>query len=185
MSPHGIGLEDGVSLERDASHGWDRLSTLREAVPARLGRGSTPRTLIGLALVHVVAVTIVAASGDLHIDDIRAQAYAAGRTLWPFVIESNATHLAPGARLIDWVMATHWPLQHWPWPCWPGCLCCTPGQTSWCRWPTRCGPAFETVRLDCALVACAGAWRRRFGRSLRVGSPFGLVCTARPPGHRA
>lgn len=103
-----------MGLERDASHGWDRLSTLREAVPARLGRGSTPRTLIGLALVHVVAVTIVAASGDLHIDDIRAQAYAAGRTLWPFVIESNATHLAPGARLIDWVMATHWPLQHWP-----------------------------------------------------------------------
>lgn len=67
-----------------------------------------------LAVLHVVAVGILSAGGSLFIDDIRAQAYAAGRTWWPFVVESNGTHLAPGARTVDWLMATQAPLAHWP-----------------------------------------------------------------------
>lgn len=67
-----------------------------------------------LVVVHVLAVTWVSAGGGLFIDDLRAQAYAAGRPIWPFVVESNRTHLAPGARTVDWVMAHAAPLEHWP-----------------------------------------------------------------------
>ena len=72
------------------------------------------RLVLGLVGVHVVAVLWLTAGGGLFIDDIRAQAYAAGRSWWPFVIESNGTHLAPGARTVDWLMATFAPLAHWP-----------------------------------------------------------------------
>ena len=36
----------------------------------------------GLVTLHVFAVTWLVAGGGLYIDDIRAQAYAAGRTWW-------------------------------------------------------------------------------------------------------
>lgn len=68
----------------------------------------------GVVALHVLAVGWLVAGGNLFIDDIRAQAYAAGRPVWPFVVESNQTHLAPGARLVDWLMATSAPLEHWP-----------------------------------------------------------------------
>ncbi|MGL4178808.1 MAG: hypothetical protein ACRCSN_22355 [Dermatophilaceae bacterium] len=68
----------------------------------------------GLGVVHVLAVAWLVAGGGLYIDDIRAQAYAAGRSWWPFVVESNRTHLAPGARTVDWFMARYAPLEHWP-----------------------------------------------------------------------
>ncbi len=68
----------------------------------------------GIVALHLLAVGWLVSGGDLYIDDIRAQAYAAGRGPWPFIIESNRTHLAPGARTIDWFMATYSPLQHWP-----------------------------------------------------------------------
>jgi hypothetical protein len=67
-----------------------------------------------LVALHLGAVTWLVWDGGLFVDDIRAQAYAAGRTWWPFVVESNRTHLAPGARAVDWLMATYAPLQHWP-----------------------------------------------------------------------
>ena len=67
-----------------------------------------------LAGVHVLAVAVLTAGGGLFVDDLRAQAYAAGRTWWPFVVESNGTHLAPGARTVDWLMASYAPLSHWP-----------------------------------------------------------------------
>jgi hypothetical protein len=54
------------------------------------------------------------AGGGLYIDDIRAQAYAADRPIWPFIVESNRTHLAPAARTVDWLHATYAPLEHWP-----------------------------------------------------------------------
>ncbi|MGL5863722.1 MAG: hypothetical protein ACRCY9_20985, partial [Phycicoccus sp.] len=68
----------------------------------------------GLGVVHVLAVAWLVGGGSLYIDDIRAQAYAAGRPWWPFVVESNRTHLAPGARTVDWFMARYAPLEHWP-----------------------------------------------------------------------
>ncbi|MGL5816763.1 MAG: hypothetical protein ACRCYR_04310 [Phycicoccus sp.] len=70
--------------------------------------------IAGLGVVHVLAVAWLVAGGSLYIDDIRAQAYAAGRSWWPFVVESNRTHLAPGARTVDWFMARYAPLEHWP-----------------------------------------------------------------------
>lgn len=78
-------------------------------------RATTSRqAMMALGVLHVVAVGLLVASGGLFIDDIRAQAYAAGRPIWPFIIESNETHLAPGARTVDWFMATFAPLEHWP-----------------------------------------------------------------------
>ncbi|MEO5608579.1 MAG: hypothetical protein ABIQ61_02360 [Ornithinibacter sp.] len=81
-------------------------------VPVR--RPTVQGVTAGVVVLHVVAVSWLVAGGDLYIDDIRAQAYAAGRPPWPFIIESNGTHLAPGARSVDWLMATYAPLEHWP-----------------------------------------------------------------------
>ncbi len=90
----------------------DSLASTRRAPAARKRKPHLlPATVVAL---HVVAVTWLSAGGGLYIDDIRAQAYAAGRSFYPFVIESNRTHLAPGARTIDWFMARYAPLEHWP-----------------------------------------------------------------------
>ncbi len=86
------------------------LPTARSA----LRRPTVREVTTGLVVLQLVAVAWLVGGGDLYIDDIRAQAYAAGRGPWPFIIESNRTHLAPGARTIDWLMATYAPLQHWP-----------------------------------------------------------------------
>ena len=63
---------------------------------------------------YLVAVLWLVVPGGLYIDDIRAQAYAVGHPFWPFIIESNHTHLSPGARTADWIMSNLWPLEHWP-----------------------------------------------------------------------
>ena len=87
----------------------------------------------GLVAFHVAAVTWLVAGGTLYIDDIRAQAYAAGRPRWPFVVESNQTHLAPGARTVDWFMARLAPLEHWPALVLTGAIAfCSPSQR--CGW---------------------------------------------------
>ncbi|WP_406831026.1 hypothetical protein ABEG17_18800 [Pedococcus sp. KACC 23699] len=62
----------------------------------------------------VLASAYLIVPGGFYIDDFRAQAYAAGRGIWPFIIESNATHLAPGPRTMDWLQTTFWPLQRGP-----------------------------------------------------------------------
>ena len=77
-------------------------------------RLTVERVVPGLVVLHVLAVGWLVAGGGLYVDDIRAQAYAAGRPIWPFVVESNETHLAPGARTVDWLMANGAPLAHWP-----------------------------------------------------------------------
>jgi len=77
-------------------------------------RPTVEMVTLGLVALHVVAVGWLVTGGNLFIDDIRAQAYAAGRPLWPFVVESNRTHLSPGARTVDWTMAMYAPLEHWP-----------------------------------------------------------------------
>ncbi|WP_404347922.1 hypothetical protein LG324_11265 [Phycicoccus jejuensis] len=89
------------------------------SAPARWAQARRPltahdRLTLGLVAVHVLAVLWLSAGGSLFIDDVRAQAYAAGRSWWPFAVESNGTHLAPGARTVDWLMATYAPLAHWP-----------------------------------------------------------------------
>lgn len=62
----------------------------------------------------VVASAYLIVPSGYYIDDFRAQAYAAGRGPWPFIIQSNATHLAPGARTMDWLQAHYWPLERLP-----------------------------------------------------------------------
>jgi len=66
-----------------------------------------------IALFVLASAYLIVPSG-FYIDDFRAQAYAAGRGIWPFIIESNATHLAPGPRAMDWLQATVWPLERGP-----------------------------------------------------------------------
>lgn len=67
-----------------------------------------------LIALHLLPVAALVVTGGLYIDDLRAQVYASGRGWWPFVVESNATHLAPSARTVDWLQATFLPLQHGP-----------------------------------------------------------------------
>lgn len=66
----------------------------------------------GLGVLIVAVYMWLVAGGGLHLDDIRAQAYASGRTFWPFVVESNRTHLSPGARTIDWLHVTAAPYDY-------------------------------------------------------------------------
>ena len=79
--------------------------------PPRDPRRPWALRLVGLALLPVAALVT---SGWLYIDDLRAQVYASGRPLWPFVVEFNNTHLAPSARTVDWLQARYAALEHWP-----------------------------------------------------------------------
>lgn len=88
---------------------------LPASVPA--GPGTAPaadRVAAMVTAAAMLATAFLVVPGGLYIDDIRAQAYAAGRSYWPFVVESNGTHLAPGARTVDWVQSVLWPLEAWP-----------------------------------------------------------------------
>lgn len=67
---------------------------------------------VGVGLGVIAAYFWLVAGGGLHLDDIRAQAYASGRSYWPFVVESNRTHLSPGARSIDWLHVTTAPYDY-------------------------------------------------------------------------
>lgn len=81
---------------------------------ARAATAPTDVWALRLVLLHLLPVAALVLVGGLYVDDLRAQVYASGRSLWPFVIESNATHLAPSARAVDWLQATLLPLQHGP-----------------------------------------------------------------------
>lgn len=90
-------------------------AALRSGVADWSGRLTGPdRTAVGVVLVHLIPVAWLVTNGGLYLDDLRAQAYARGRSIWPFIIESNGTHLAPGARVVDWLQARYWPLEQWP-----------------------------------------------------------------------
>ena len=69
---------------------------------------------LGIIVAFLASVLWLVGGGGLYIDDIRAQAYAADRSIWPFIVESNRTHLAYSARAVDWLQATYAPLEHWP-----------------------------------------------------------------------
>ena len=89
------------SIERFRPLWWSRVGGVNLAATGIIG---------GFAM----CVALLVAPGGLYIDDFRAQAYAAGRPIWPFIVESNATHLSPGPRTADWVQAHYFPLAHWP-----------------------------------------------------------------------
>jgi hypothetical protein len=72
------------------------------------------RAAVLLALGQVPLLLMVLVPGSLYLDDLRAQADAAGRAWWPFVIESNGTHFSPVARTLDWLHVQLAPLAHWP-----------------------------------------------------------------------
>lgn len=88
----------------------------------RSGRLRTRKTLPdewdavagAIIAVFLLATYWLVAGGGLYVDDIRAQAYAAGEPIWPFIVESNQTHLAPSARIVDWFQATYAPLEPAP-----------------------------------------------------------------------
>ncbi|WP_162254739.1 hypothetical protein [Phycicoccus sp. Root563] len=78
------------------------------------GSTGTQRAAGVVIAAFVLATAYLVVPGGLYIDDFRAQAYATGRGIWPFIVESNRTHLSPGARTVDWLQATYWPLAHGP-----------------------------------------------------------------------
>lgn len=104
------------AVSTPSNDGPDPGPTVGQRVDAALAtlRQTSSRVPVLLVGVYVLAVGWLVAPGGLYIDDIRAQAYAADRAIWPFIIESNRTHLAPGPRTVDWLMAQYAPLQHGP-----------------------------------------------------------------------
>lgn len=83
---------------------------------ARL-RAATTRTDVGalaVVLLQLVPMAYLVVPGSLYADDLRAQGYAAGRSWWPFVVQSNGTHVSVLARTYDWATVRWAPLEHWP-----------------------------------------------------------------------
>ena len=108
-SPHGIGLEDGVGL------GVTHLAGIACRHSAHFARGDSvelppdaDRSRPGPCRRRDQSA---AASGDLH--HRRHPRLSYPRQGGPCALRDRAMPLtlAPRARLIDWVMATHWPLQ--------------------------------------------------------------------------
>jgi hypothetical protein len=69
---------------------------------------------IAIALGQVPLLLLILLPGSLYLDDLRAQAAVAGRSWWPYVVQSNGTHFAPVARSIDWLHVQLGPLSDWP-----------------------------------------------------------------------
>ncbi|KAB7744560.1 hypothetical protein GA707_08100 [Nostocoides sp. F2B08] len=90
------------------------MQRIRRAIPWIGRRDAWDLGAAVMILVFLGAVLWLVGGGGLYIDDIRAQAYAADRSMWPFIVESNQTHLAYSARTVDWLQATYAPLEHWP-----------------------------------------------------------------------
>jgi hypothetical protein len=121
-------LEERVAVTEAPSAGTDRSSDADEvdllnllppswrrwwsSVPARWRRADS--AALAVILGQLLIVGPVVARGSLYIDDWRAQSYAAGQPFWPWIVESNGTHFSPGARTIDWLQTTLFPLQHGP-----------------------------------------------------------------------
>ena len=89
------------------ARGADVRHSVRRHIPGRLDLAA-----LVLGLASLVPLTWLLLRGSFYIDDLRAQSYAAGRAWWPFVVQSNGTHLTPGARTIDWLQVTFAPLDH-------------------------------------------------------------------------
>ena len=81
--------------------------------PSRLPT-SVDRAAAFVVVAHLLPVWWLIAGGGLYLDDLRAQAYARAQPFWSFIVSSNGTHLAPGARTLDWLQARYAPLEHWP-----------------------------------------------------------------------
>jgi hypothetical protein len=79
--------------------------------------GPWDRAAAGVVVAGAAAWAWLAAGGGLQLDDLRAQAYAADQPFWPFIVQSNRTHLSPGARTVDWLHS-----RFAPWEWWPGLL---------------------------------------------------------------
>lgn len=110
-------------LPRDAATAAPHLGQPVDLVPpavraaARSARSATTGVdLAALALVvlQLVPMAYLVVPGSLYADDLRAQGYAAGRSWWPFVVQSNGTHVSVLARTYDWATVRWAPLEHWP-----------------------------------------------------------------------
>ena len=138
------------------------------------------RLALGVVLVHLVPVWWLVAGGGLYLDDLRAQAYARDQQFWAFVISSNGTHLAPGARTLDWLQARYAPLEFWPALVATLAIHLLLGLAVWLLLRELVGPrSSAVVFLAIALVSpatiSAVAW---FRQSLTTLLPLALVLLA-------
>ncbi|MGN6246409.1 MAG: hypothetical protein ACTHQ3_22390 [Motilibacteraceae bacterium] len=100
-------------------HAGEAIDLVPPAVRSALARlrAATTRTDVGalaIVLLQLVPVAYLVVPGSLYTDDLRAQGYAAGRSWWPFVVQSNGTHVSVLARTYDWATVRWAPLEHWP-----------------------------------------------------------------------
>ena len=111
--------DEAVPTHPDHDEATGRAQQWHEPVTGYLSRlranlTGPDRLALGVVLLHLLPVWWLVAGGGLYLDDLRAQAYARNQQFWAFVISSNGTHLAPGARTIDWLQAHYAPLEFWP-----------------------------------------------------------------------
>ena len=107
-------VDDRVGERRDEAIDLvpPALRTWWTATRSRLNRADVGALAVALGQVPFLLWVLV--PGSLYLDDLRGQTYAAGRSWWPFVVQSNGTHFSPVARTIDWVTVKVGPLADWP-----------------------------------------------------------------------
>ncbi|MFI7588967.1 hypothetical protein ACIB24_18035 [Spongisporangium articulatum] len=67
-----------------------------------------------LLLAQVAVLALLVGRGSLYLDDLRAQAATLNTSFVSFVLSPADGPFAPVPRLVDWVQATRFPLEHWP-----------------------------------------------------------------------
>jgi hypothetical protein len=103
-SPDGTDEVDVLTLVPEAWGAWWR------SLRARWRRVDSAALAVIVGQLLVVGPVVV--RGSFYIDDWRAQSYAAGQPFWPWIVQSNGTHFSPGARTLDWLQTTYFPLDH-------------------------------------------------------------------------
>ncbi|HEU4675656.1 MAG TPA: hypothetical protein VFS29_06700 [Motilibacteraceae bacterium] len=103
-------------VDRSADEPVDLVPAALRSALGRARRATTAADVGALAIVllQLVPMAYLVVPGSLYTDDLRAQGYAAGRSWWPFVVQSNGTHVSVLARTYDWATVRWAPLEHWP-----------------------------------------------------------------------
>jgi hypothetical protein len=137
--------------------------------------------LLVVVLLPLVVVGALVVRGSLYIDDFRAQTYASGQPFWPWIVESNGTHFAPGARTVDWIQTRFFPLQHWFAAVVTLAVRVILGASAWAVLRRLVGPRWSTLAVLVVLVSTASllpatAWYRQSITALPATIAI-LLCT--------